>query len=535
MDQVEYLPEGTVVDQRYEVISILSCGDGRAVYLCRLTVGDGKEVAMKVMHHPRPGEDFAITAKRFRTELVAAYKISHANVVHVYEFIQHPKFLAYTMEYVGGGNLETILSTEGVLGAERVRTFLSQISSGLHAIHELGIIHRELKPRNILITNSGDAKITDFGVARVESHRNLTMHGGLVGTMDYLSPEYISEGRLTKSLDIYSLGVIGYQMLTGKIPFQSEDMMTMLTSRLSEDPEEPCNIVADCPKELSDIIMRALARDTNDRFSSALEMHLALDALGKLDRKAPLRESSSEQIPQNELFVSPENYQDFESELESKELNDVIRVGSTPHNPVFQHPMFDDQFEEHEHRLETDSVIITDSAIINDSGVLDEPIPSISELHRAVERTSRAKIAHPVFLCLVCFLVAIGAGYLVDSGMQGKSEDAQATQAPAIDNKLPKAIEVQPKAVVQEPTAVEEKQVDNVNTEDDGTLNEYKLLLGLNPTDPKVNYNLGLLYVGRGEYETAEKYLSEAVRLDQENSTAAYYLKRVKQKLAVQK
>ncbi len=158
MEQVEYLPEGTIVDQRYEVVATLSCGDGRAVYLCRLTVGEGKEVAMKVMHRPRPGEDFAITAKRFRTELVAAYKISHTNVVHVYEFLQNPKFLAYTMEYVGGGNLEEILRTEGTIQPERARKLLSQISSGLHAIHEAGIIHRELKPRNILITESGDAE-----------------------------------------------------------------------------------------------------------------------------------------------------------------------------------------------------------------------------------------------------------------------------------------------------------------------------------------------------------------------------------------
>ncbi len=99
-------------------------------------------------------------------------------------------------------------------------------------------------------------KITDFGVARVESHKNLTMHGGLVGTMDYLSPEYIAEGKLTKSLDVYSLGIIGYQMLTGAIPFQSPDMMTMLTNRLSEDPQAPNEIAADCPKELSDIVMR---------------------------------------------------------------------------------------------------------------------------------------------------------------------------------------------------------------------------------------------------------------------------------------
>lgn len=535
MENVEYLPEGTVIDQRYEVISTLSCADGRAVYLCRLTVGDNKKVAMKVMHRPRPGEDFAITAKRFRTELVAAYQISHPNVVHVYEFIQHPKFLAYTMEYVGGGNLEQVLDNENIIDAERVRKFLSQISAGLHTIHESGIIHRELKPRNILITEDGEAKITDFGVARIESNKKLTMHGSLVGTMDYLSPEYIAEGKLTKSLDIYSLGIIGYQMLTGVIPFSSSDMMTMLTSRLSEDPQAPCDIVADCPRELSDIILKALARDPKDRFATALDMHLALDAIGKLDQVLLLGDSAKHSV----VKVVEQEVED-EVIQEPQYTSNVNALSVGVNNELFEHPEFEEfeqQFDDFDDsddrsRLITDSVIVTDSQIINDSGVIDEPTPTISEIHRAVERHARSKIAHPIFLCLVCFLVAMGAGFLVDSGMQGKSEAAQASQAAPIKSE-PAPVIVEKKII--EPEVVVQPEPEAAKTEDDGTLNEYKLLLGLNPTDPKVNYNLGLLYVGRGEYETAEKYLSEAVRLDPQNTTAQYYLKRVKQKLDAQK
>ena len=240
------------------------------------------------MHSPTPGEDFATTAKRFRNELVSAYQITHPNVVHVYEFIERPDFLAYTMEYVGGGNLEDYLLANQSIRPEQARKFLSQISAGLHAIHEAGIIHRELKPRNILISDQREAKITDFGVAKVQNQQNLTLHGGLVGTMDYLSPEYITEGSLTKKLDVYSLGVIGYEMLTGKVPFKSDDAMTMLTARLSEDPKQLTEIMPNCPKELNDIIMKALSRNPEDRFSNALEMHLALDALGTLDRVALL-------------------------------------------------------------------------------------------------------------------------------------------------------------------------------------------------------------------------------------------------------
>ena len=103
MENIEYLQEGAVVDHRYEIVSTISCADSKAVYLCRLS--EDKYVVMKVMHSPRPGEDFATTAKRFRNELVSAYQITHPNVVHVYEFIERPDLLAYTMHYVGGGYL----------------------------------------------------------------------------------------------------------------------------------------------------------------------------------------------------------------------------------------------------------------------------------------------------------------------------------------------------------------------------------------------------------------------------------------------
>jgi serine/threonine protein kinase len=622
----EFLQNGSVIDQRYEVINALSYGDGRAVYLCRLLAGSRKEVAMKVLHRPRPGEDFATTAKRFRTELVAAYNITHANVVHVFEFIENQNFLAYTMEYVSGGNLEGLIEENGIFNSESARRSLSQICAGLHAIHEQGIIHREVKPRNILLTQDGDIKITDFGVARVKKHKNLTVQGGLVGTMDYLSPEYITEGKLDKSLDIYSVGVIGYQMLTGQVPFEGSDMMTMLTRRLTEVPQHPSELNPECPKKLGDIVLKALEREPEDRFESSLEMHLALDSLGTLNVGAPFEaviesvvaveeqeiESSFDTAPEpqvdsGEQWRQPTQLSPIDSSFsevedaseEDVEVLEALEVDADPNSSwsrpswdgeddgesqgeeisvagtasvsyfenqnieatltgqsEFEDPIAENPSQELEvltaiHRSASTSIdqelhsdlLDTFDEDENEEGIFGQPTstmsPTVSDLHRAIEARSTVRISNPKLLYASAACVALGLGMLVNLGSAGKTDSAQAVWKDTAATSQPKNqevktdnLEAEAKSTQAVSSAVGAQGAMLSPEEEEGAISEYKLLLSLNPGDPKVNYNLGLLYVGRGEYGTAERYLAEAVRLDPANSTAEYYLKKVRRKLA---
>ena len=267
----ELLP-GTVIDQRLEIVRRLSRGVKESVYLCRQLVAPHQTVVLKLVPRGRSGEDADTTYARFQREIVALYSISHPHVVNVYEAINEGEVFGYTMEYVAGGNLDSMLEEGGELTYEHVVQVLTQVCDGLQAIHDAGIIHRALKPKNILLDQEGNVKITDFAVAKVEGQKNLTSHGTVIGTMDYVSPEYITRGVLDIRLDIYSIGVIAYEMVTGTTPFHSEDFIETLSRRASMDPEPPIRLNPSCPRGLSDIVMKAIHRDPEHRYQSAFEM-----------------------------------------------------------------------------------------------------------------------------------------------------------------------------------------------------------------------------------------------------------------------
>ena len=182
------------------------------------------------------------------------------------------------MEYVGGGDLADKLE-DGALPINDAVQILAQICGGVQVIHLAGIIHRDLKPENILLTQDGDVKITDFGIARLGRTSKLTEHGGVVGTIDYVSPEYLEEGHVDARSDIYALGVLAYEMIVGHSPFRGDSVIATMTMRLRSDPAAPDTLREDCPKELSDIILRALQRDPKNRYQEAKEMQVDLNKL----------------------------------------------------------------------------------------------------------------------------------------------------------------------------------------------------------------------------------------------------------------
>jgi len=247
------------------------------VYACRHRELSGHLVAMKVLF-PEVARD-EIAAARFRNEIVASYGVSHPNVVRAYEYFRDGDLIAFTMEYISGGDIADKIAKTKEIPIDEVLRMLSQMCSGVQAIHDAGIIHRDLKPENILLTAQGDVKITDFGIARAGTGPRLTDHGGVVGTIDYVSPEYLERGEVDARSDLYALGVIAYEILTHEPPFKGKSVIETMTLRLRTDPSPPHAIRKDCPPELSKIVLKALARDYHERYQTAREMYEDLQEL----------------------------------------------------------------------------------------------------------------------------------------------------------------------------------------------------------------------------------------------------------------
>ncbi|NDD92645.1 serine/threonine protein kinase [bacterium] len=206
------LQPGTVIGGKYEVVKCLGSGSMGLVYACRHRELQGQIVACKVLF-PEVAED-KVASARFKNEILASYKVSHPNVVRAYDYLTDRDLVAYTMEYVGGGDLAEKLSARERLPISEIVRLLSQMAAGCHAIHEAGIVHRDLKPENILLTNEGNVKIADFGIVQSISEES----DPRVGTPIYMSPEHGGQQGLSSRSDIYALGVIGFEIFFGRRP-----------------------------------------------------------------------------------------------------------------------------------------------------------------------------------------------------------------------------------------------------------------------------------------------------------------------------
>ncbi|MDC0357514.1 serine/threonine protein kinase [Oligoflexia bacterium] len=298
------LQPGTVIAGRYEVVKCLGAGSMGLVYACRHKELSGHLVAVKVLF-PEVAQD-KIAAARFRNEIFASYGVSHPNVVRAYEYLRDGDLVAYTMEYVGGGDLaERLGRADEQLSIAAIMNILSQMCLGVQAIHDAGIVHRDLKPENILLSKDGHVKIADFGIARTGHGPKLTEHGGVVGTIDYVSPEYMLNSQVDWRSDIYAIGILGYEMVTGESPFRGDSVYATMTKRLKSDPKPPSAVRIECPTELDKIILRAMARDPEVRYQSTTEMFNDLQTLRDSEFEGADGFAAVEPSP-NSASVTPE-------------------------------------------------------------------------------------------------------------------------------------------------------------------------------------------------------------------------------------
>jgi len=267
---------GEVIGERYQLLGMVGAGGMGTVYRARDIELD-EEVALKMLRREVAGDPALV--ERFRREVKLARRISHRNVARTFDIGEHQGDKFLTMEFVDGESLATELARSGRLSLARTLDLVEAMCAGLDAAHAAGVVHRDLKPENVLIGRDGRVVISDFGIARgLEAGDGHTL-GGVSGTPAYMAPEQVEGAAVDARADLYALGVILYQMVTGQLPFTGVSAFVIASARLNQPPPDPRLLRPDLPAVLADAILRLLARDPAARFASAGEVAAILGSL----------------------------------------------------------------------------------------------------------------------------------------------------------------------------------------------------------------------------------------------------------------
>jgi len=288
------LTRGTTFVSRYEIIEELGKGGMGKVY----RVFDRKlkeEVALKIIKPEIASNGDSID--RFSNELKFARKVAHRNVCKMYDLGEKEGTHYITMEYVPGESLKSMIRMMGQLSAAQVVFIAKQVCEGLAEAHRLGVVHRDLKPSNIIVDREGNARILDFGIARSLKAKSITSPGVMIGTPAYMSPEQADAKQVDKRSDIYSLGIILYEMIAGRVPFEGDTALSIALKHKTEKPLDPIEFNAQMPVELSRVILKCMEKDKEKRYQDAKEL---LSELSRIEEEIATTER---EIPKKELIT----------------------------------------------------------------------------------------------------------------------------------------------------------------------------------------------------------------------------------------
>jgi beta-lactam-binding protein with PASTA domain len=259
-----------LVDNRYRLVRPLGSGGMADVFLAHDSILD-RDVALKVMSTRYASDEEFV--ERFKREAQSAAALSHPNIVSIFDRGASEDGTYYiAMEYLPGGTLKDRIMRKGALPARTAAAVALQIAEALQVAHERGVIHRDIKPHNILITESGDVKVTDFGIARAASSSTMTRTGSILGTAHYISPEQAMGEHVGPSSDLYSLGVVLYEMLTGELPYDADTPLGIAMKHVNGHLRQPKEVNSSVPAGINAITCRLLAKDPEDRYASDAEL-----------------------------------------------------------------------------------------------------------------------------------------------------------------------------------------------------------------------------------------------------------------------
>ena len=320
---------GKTIANRYEIISKTGVGGMATVYKAKDKVLN-RDVAVKVLKDEfTTDEEFV---KRFNSEALSAASLTHPNIVSIYDVGNENEIYYIVMELVRGKTLKQIITEEGVLPWKWSVNIAMQIASALETAHKNNIVHRDIKPHNIIITEDGVAKVTDFGIAKAVSNSTITAFGTTIGSVHYFSPEQAKGGYTDAKSDIYSLGVVMYEMLTGRVPFDADTSVSVALKHMQEPPIPPMEINKNIPKAVNDIILKAMEKEPMARYQTATAMLRDL--------------SKALKDPEGE-FVEEEDIDDGLTRRMDAITDDMVKGARTSNNKKKKKNKIAKFFEEH--------------------------------------------------------------------------------------------------------------------------------------------------------------------------------------------
>jgi len=310
--------EGQILGNRYQLLEKIGGGGMAIVYKAKCMLLN-RYVAIKILRTEFTNDEEFV--KRFRVEAQAAASLSHPNIVSIYDVGNENGIHYIVMEYIDGITLKEYITENGKLPWKRAVNIAIQICSAIDQAHRNHIVHRDIKPHNILLTKDGIAKVTDFGIARAVSSSTITMVGSTIGSVHYFSPEQARGGYIDEKSDLYSLGIALYEMTTGRVPFEGETPVAVALKHIQERACQPIEINNTIPQGVNDIIMKAIEKDQSKRYQSAHEMLLDLhNVLREPDLKVTA-EPVSEDYPTRRIEAIKDSGRKQKEEMDIKNNN----------------------------------------------------------------------------------------------------------------------------------------------------------------------------------------------------------------------
>lgn len=313
--------KGQKINDRYQIIKSIGAGGMANVYLAYDTILD-RNVAVKVLRGDLANDEKFV--RRFQREALSASSLSHPNIVEVYDVGEDQGNYYIVMEYIEGKHLKELLKKRGKLTISETVDIISQICDGLATAHDSYIIHRDIKPQNIMILDSGLVKITDFGIAQAINSTQLTQTNSIMGSVHYLPPEQASGNGSTMQSDIYSMGIMMYELLTGELPFRGDNAVEIALKQLKEPLPNIKEKLPDIPNAIVNVIKRSTAKNPKNRYADAREMLEDIKTATSEERaNEPIIEYKYPEVEENDRLPKKEkNKEDIKSEVVSKKVDD---------------------------------------------------------------------------------------------------------------------------------------------------------------------------------------------------------------------